>query len=182
MSSLNNTPDQRSFGRPVVCQIVGYKNSGKTTLVCALVEKLKTEGYRVAVIKHDAHDFEMDHPGTDSFRHREAGAEAIALVSPRKTAVIREKSLPLDVIIQDFAGYDVILVEGFKQEDHSKLVMVRKSDDFELIHTLSSIKAVVAWMNAEDVLAAVGKETLDGLNLFQIDELERIYGWLKQQI
>ncbi|MED5018059.1 molybdopterin-guanine dinucleotide biosynthesis protein B [Paenibacillus chibensis] len=182
MSSLNHTPDHGGFGRPLVCQIVGYKNSGKTTLVCALVEKLKTEGYRVAVIKHDAHDFEMDHPGTDSFRHREAGAEAIAIVSPRKTAVIREKSLPLDVIIRDFAGFDVILVEGFKQENYSKLVLVRRTDDFELIHALSSVKAVVAWMSAEDVLSAVGKETMERLNLFQIDELERIYGWLKQQI
>lgn len=166
--------------KPFVCQIVGYKNSGKTTLVCALVERLKAEGCRVAVIKHDAHDFEMDHPGTDSYRHRAAGAAAIALVSPRKTAVIREEETSLDKLIEDFCGYDVILVEGFKKERYPKLVMVRRAEDTELVRGLENVAGIVSWLPEAQVLSA-GEPRVPFL-LFGKDDHGRITDWMLRQI
>ncbi len=169
-------------GTPFVLQIVGYKNSGKTTLVCSLVERLKVKGYRVAVIKHDAHDFEMDHAGTDTYRHRAAGASAIALVSARQTAVIRSEELSLQKLIHDFDAYDIVLVEGFKHESYSKLVMVRRDGDRELIHLLENVKGVVTWMAAEDELSAAGQEKASGLAVFGKDEIAAVIDWLEQQL
>ncbi|GIO66535.1 molybdopterin-guanine dinucleotide biosynthesis protein B [Paenibacillus sp. JTLBN-2024] len=166
--------------KPFVCQIVGYKNSGKTTLVCALVERLKAEGRRVAVIKHDAHDFEMDHPGTDSYRHRAAGAAAIALVSPRKTAVIREEETSLEKLIEDFGGYEVILVEGFKKERYPKLVMVRRAEDAELIWELENVAGVVSWLPEAQVFSA--GEPREHLVRFGKDDHRRITDWMLRQI
>ena len=183
MSTLNKAhADQNVVDKPFVCQVVGYKNSGKTTLVCALVERLKAKGFRVAVIKHDAHDFEMDHPGTDSYRHRAAGASAIALVSPRKTAVIREEEICLDELVNDFSSYDIILVEGFKQESYPKLVMVRRAEDRELIQNLSSVQGVVTWLSKEETLAEVGQETTEYPVVFGKDEIEQITDWLQKRI
>ncbi|MDR9854146.1 molybdopterin-guanine dinucleotide biosynthesis protein B [Paenibacillus sp. VCA1] len=166
--------------KPFVCQIVGYKNSGKTTLVCALVERLKAGGCRVAVIKHDAHDFEMDHPGTDTYRHRAAGASAIALVSARKTAVIREEETSLDELIEDFCDYDVVLVEGFKQEHYPKLVMVRRAEDQELVRSLDHVAGVVSWLPEKQVVSA--GEARERMLLFGKDEHERIADWLRRQM
>ena len=69
---------------PFIFAISGYKNSGKTTLITKLIPELKQRGYRVAVIKHDGHDFEADVPGTDSYRHQKAGA---ACPAAEETAV-----------------------------------------------------------------------------------------------
>ncbi|GIP25960.1 hypothetical protein J23TS9_10900 [Paenibacillus sp. J23TS9] len=179
MSSVKRAhADQDAVDKPFVCQVVGYKNSGKTTLVCSLVERLKEMGFRVAVIKHDAHDFEMDHPGTDSYRHRAAGASAIALVSPRKTAVIREEEIYLDELVKGFSSYDIILVEGFKQENYPKLVMVRRAEDRELIKKLSSVKGVVTWLSKEETLA----ETTELPIVFGKDDVVQITEWLQKRI
>ena len=59
--------------------IIGWKNSGKTTLVCKLVEELVDRGYKVSTVKHTHHDVAMDHPGTDSFRHRRSGTTESAI-------------------------------------------------------------------------------------------------------
>ncbi|MBE9916675.1 molybdopterin-guanine dinucleotide biosynthesis protein B [Paenibacillus donghaensis] len=166
--------------KPYVCQIVGYKNSGKTTLVCALVERLRAQGCRVAVVKHDAHDFEMDHPGTDSYRHRAAGASAIALVSQRKTAVILEEETPLGKLIEDFSAYDIILVEGYKREGYPKLVMVRKAEDKELIQSLENVTGVVSWLPAEQIFSG-GQKGREHVTLFDKDEHERIADWVLRQ-
>ncbi|MCJ8012490.1 molybdopterin-guanine dinucleotide biosynthesis protein B [Paenibacillus sp. KQZ6P-2] len=165
---------------PFVCQVVGYKNSGKTTLVCSLVEKLNEQGYQVAVIKHDAHDFEMDQPGTDSYRHRAAGASAIALVSSRKTAVIREEEIALDELVMGFSEYDMVLVEGFKQERYPKLVMIRTAEDRELISSLASVIGVVTWLPVEETLAGLDVNTAGKLAVFGKDDVEQIADWIQK--
>ncbi len=66
---------------PIV-SFIGKKKSGKTTVVLGVIEELRSRGYRVAVIKHDTHGFEVDVPGTDSYRFRELGAEVVGISSP----------------------------------------------------------------------------------------------------
>lgn len=112
--------------QPVIFAISGYKNSGKTTLTVKLVEKLTEEGYKVATIKHDGHDFEPDVPGTDSYRHRKAGAYGCAVFSGKKWMVVKEQpeeqtaGINEQNLIKMFPEADIILLEGFKNSDWPK--------------------------------------------------------------
>lgn len=130
-----------------ILQVVGYKNSGKTTLVEKLVLALSEAGYEVGTVKRDAHDFTVDHEGTDTWRHRQAGARMTAITSAKRTAIMEERPSPLDEILQRMNGMDVVIVEGFKHEKHPKIVMVRTEEDLELAAQLAEVKAVVSWMS-----------------------------------
>jgi len=72
---------------PPPIHIVGRKNAGKTTLVCDLIAALTQQGLRVATVKHTHHQHELDVPGKDSWRHREAGAAAVGILSPGMVAM-----------------------------------------------------------------------------------------------
>ncbi|WP_432283274.1 molybdopterin-guanine dinucleotide biosynthesis protein B [Aminobacter sp. BA135] len=105
--------------------ITGWKNSGKTTLTERLVTELVGRGWRVSTIKHAHHDFDIDKPGADSFRHREAGATEVAIVSGRRWALtheLRNEAEPtLDDVLKRIAACDLVLVEGYKREHHLKI-------------------------------------------------------------
>ena len=72
--------------------IAGFKNAGKTTLVVDLIREVRSRGLRVATVKHAHHEFDIDHPGKDSYQHREAGAEEIIVASARQRTQQRESS------------------------------------------------------------------------------------------
>ncbi|OHV88196.1 molybdopterin-guanine dinucleotide biosynthesis protein B [Mesorhizobium sp. ORS 3428] len=105
--------------------ITGWKNSGKTTLTEKLVAELVRRGWTVSTVKHAHHDFDIDKPGTDSFRHRQAGATEVAVVSGRRWALmheLRDEDEPkLDEILSRLAPSDIVLVEGYKREAHKKI-------------------------------------------------------------
>lgn len=162
---------------PAVCQIVGYKNSGKTTLICALIPLLQRRGCSVAVIKHDAHDYDMDHPGTDTWQHRQAGASAIAITNATRTSIIEERGRSLSELIAEFSGYDYVLVEGFKQEiSYPKLVMIHKEEDLQLLEETGSIVAAVVW---ESRMKEWGG--LAGIRQFTVNDHAGITDFLWQQ-
>jgi len=73
---------------PIV-SFVGYSNSGKTTFLVKVITELKKRGYRIGVIKHDGHDFEIDHVGTDTWKHQQAGADVVCIASSHKVAVMQ---------------------------------------------------------------------------------------------
>ena len=110
---------QRIFG------IVGWKNSGKTTLTEKLVAELTRRGWRVSTVKHAHHGFDIDSQGADSFRHREAGAMEVAIVSGRRWALMHElrgdDEPTLDAILARLAPCDIVLIEGYKREPHKKI-------------------------------------------------------------
>ena len=104
--------------RPALVAIVGKSDSGKTTLIEKLVPELVRLGLRVGTVKHDAHSFEIDHPGKDSWRHGQAGAEAYAIASPERLAFITklDGEMPLaDIARRYFAGFDLVVAEGYKR-------------------------------------------------------------------
>ncbi len=105
--------------------ITGWKNSGKTTLVERLVSELTRRGYRVSTVKHAHHQFDIDKPGTDSHRHREAGAIEVALVSGYRWALMHElrgdDEPPLEAVLNRLSPCDLVLVEGYKREAHAKI-------------------------------------------------------------
>ncbi|AIQ13143.1 hypothetical protein PDUR_15395 [Paenibacillus durus] len=139
--------------RPAVCQVVGYKNSGKTTLICELIRLLKAKGCSVAVIKHDVHGFETDRPGTDTWRQREAGAGAVAITGNEQSFIFESRSRELEELIKAFMHYDYVLVEGFKEESYPKIVLLRNEADLELSSRLSGVTASAIWGELPEVIA-----------------------------
>lgn len=130
--------------RPKVFAVSGIKNSGKTTLVERLVTALKAEGYRVGVIKHDGHDFEADHKGTDSYRHKAAGAENVIVYSKSKIMMIKdyhEQSLEDLIDLQN--EMDIVILEGMKYSDYPKLEIVRGAVSTESVCKKETLLALV---------------------------------------
>ncbi|MGB4549348.1 MAG: molybdopterin-guanine dinucleotide biosynthesis protein B [Syntrophales bacterium] len=120
---------------PVV-SIVGRSNTGKTTLIEKMIGELVGRGYRVATIKHNLHGFDIDHPGKDSWRHREAGARMTVLASPKKMALIKdvERDYTIDEIRDRYVDdADIILVEGYKENDFPKIEVFRSTLGVELL-------------------------------------------------
>lgn len=119
-----------------IISIVGRSNTGKTTLIEKMIKELAARGYRVATIKHNLHGFDIDHPGKDSWRHREAGARLTVLASPKKVAVIRDvdRDYTIDEIRDRYVeDADIILVEGYKENDFPKIEVFRSSLGDELL-------------------------------------------------
>ncbi len=114
-----------------VIGIVGWKNSGKTTLVEKLVRELTARGLKVSTIKHAHHDFDIDHPGKDSFRHRIAGAHEVVVASAHRWALLHEHRGAPEPSLADLLAHlepcDLALVEGFKYGPHRK-IEVRRCD------------------------------------------------------
>ncbi len=110
-----------------ILSIVGKKNSGKTTLIETLIPLLRAQGLRVGTIKHDAHAFDIDHAGTDSHRHKQAGSVATAIVSDGKMALVRDNEGELDVhaVAAMLGPVDLILAEGYKTSDFPKIEVYR---------------------------------------------------------
>ncbi len=109
----------------LIYAVCGYKNTGKTTVVSGVVRLLSQRGCRLAVIMHDGHDFEGDVPGTDSWRHMEAGAYATAVFSPNRYLVHKKcRGTTAEELMAMFPEADIILIEGLKDCDYPKYCCV----------------------------------------------------------
>lgn len=109
--------------RPYIYAVSGYKNSGKTTLITSLLPELAGRGYKVAVIKHDGHDFESDVPGTDTWRFQKAGAFGTGVYSSRRLMITKEYHEPDETMLaKAFGEADIILIEGLKHSAYPKYV------------------------------------------------------------
>ncbi len=108
-----------------VLGVAGYKNSGKTTLVTRIVRELTGRGYAISTIKHAHHGFDIDRPGRDSFLHRGAGAQEVAIISNSRWALMRElrgaQKPVFDEVLSKISPCDLVVVEGYKQEPHPKI-------------------------------------------------------------
>ncbi len=120
--------------KPVIAAICGVKNSGKTTLIAALITRFNELGKKVAVIKHDGHDFHCDIPGTDTYRFSAAGAYGVAAFSKNRTFLHRtgngDTISDLTALLPDA---DVILVEGMKDSSLRKIELVRNGISREAV-------------------------------------------------
>jgi molybdopterin-guanine dinucleotide biosynthesis protein B len=136
---------------PIIA-IVGRSNSGKTALIEQLIPEFIKRGYRVATIKHHDKDFDIDHEGKDTWRHKQAGAQSVIIASPHKIAVIEDTSqdLSLDELATHFIRQaDIIIAEGFKRDRHPKIEVFRQEGHSHPLATeLKNVIAVVS-----DVLA-----------------------------
>ena len=143
-----------------VVGFAGYSGSGKTTLIEQLIVVLKKRGLRVSVVKHAHHSFDIDHPGKDTFRHREAGAFEVAVASSNRFALIREFEKPSEMTVHQmiaelYDGVDWVLVEGFKDSDLLKIEVWRApTHDYE---------AKPARYMDDDFIAAIATDAADQL-------------------
>jgi len=105
--------------------VAGFKNAGKTTLVEKLVAELTRRGFRDSTVKHAHHSFDIDHQGRDSFRHRQAGATEVAVVSASRWAIIHELRHEAEPALADILAKldacDLVIVEGYKRDAHDKI-------------------------------------------------------------
>ncbi|OBY28810.1 molybdopterin-guanine dinucleotide biosynthesis protein B [Leisingera sp. JC1] len=129
--------------------VTGWKNNGKTGLMERLVAEFCARGFSVSTIKHAHHATDVDQPGTDSHRHRQAGASEVVLASAGRVAIMQElrgaPEPPLAELLARLNPVDLVLVEGYKREPHPKIEAFRQEAGTELIAPRDpSIRAVAS--------------------------------------
>ena len=163
-----------------VIGLCGSSNSGKTTLAEKLIRALKARGCRVSVVKHAHKRFDIDRPGKDSFRHREAGAFEVVIASSHRLALVREFEQPAELsvhhlIAELYDGVDWVLVEGFRHADLLKVEVWRAG----LGHTAHYADDAFITAVATDDAAALPTPT--GRPVFTLDDAAPLCDWLLAQ-
>ena len=136
-----------------VLGVVGWSGSGKTALLVALLPLLRVGGLRVSTIKHAHHGFDMDRPGKDSYRHREAGAHEVLVAASGRWALLHEVVGPeptLTELLEKLEPVDLVLVEGFKSHPFPKLEVYRPA-----------LSKPPIWRTESDVVAVASDEPTD---------------------
>ena len=158
---MSNTQQGQKLGPRHIIGIVGWSGSGKTTLFSDLIPVLTGRGFTVSTMKHTHHDFDMDQPGKDSYRHREAGAQEVLLTSRKRWALLHElrdaPEFEIDALIRKMA-VDILLIEGFKAHRFPKIEVNRPSRGKKLL-----------CQTDDSVVALATDETVDGLGVPQLD-------------
>ena len=134
--------------------VIGWKNSGKTSLMERLVADITGRGFSVSTVKHVHHTVDLDHPGKDTYRHRAAGAREVVLASADRLAIMVEHRGPepeLPAVLARLAPVDLILVEGYKRDFHPKIEVWREATDQPLIQTGDPLVRAVATDAALDL-------------------------------
>lgn len=157
-----------------VIGIVGWSGSGKTTLLTALLPLLRGRGLTVSTVKHAHHGFDMDRPGKDTFRHREAGAREVLVLSGTRWALLHEVSGTeprLPELLARMQPVDLVLVEGFKTHPFAKLEVHRPA-----------LGKPPIWPTEPDVVAVAADAPLAGCDrtLLPLNDPAAVVGWLLQ--
>jgi molybdopterin-guanine dinucleotide biosynthesis protein B len=149
----------------------GWSGSGKTTLIERLIPRFLAQGLTVALVKHAHHEFEIDRPGKDSRRHREAGCQEVLITSSVRWALIHElrgaDELTLDGALARLSPCDIVLVEGFKSAPLPKLEIYRESVGKALLHTGDpNILAVASDVALSTALPRFALDDIDAIAAF----------------
>jgi molybdopterin-guanine dinucleotide biosynthesis protein B len=121
--------------RVPIISMVGKSGVGKTTALERVIREVKRRGYRVGTVKHDTHGFEMDTPGKDSWRHAQAGSDAVVISGPGKLALIRilDEEMSIDDIVPLMGDVDLVITEGYKRGNKPKIEITRRERGTELL-------------------------------------------------
>ncbi len=156
--------------------VTGWKNAGKTGLMERLVAEITGRGFTVSTVKHAHHAFDVDQPGTDSNRHRDAGASEVLLASGQRVALMQElRGAPepsLDSLLARLSPVDLVLIEGYKREGHPKVEAFRAEPGNPLI----AIK--------DETIRAVASDTPLDLDrpVFDLNDTARIAAFILQEV
>lgn len=153
--------------------VVGWKNSGKTTLVAALVREIKSLGYTVSTVKHAHHAFDLDQPGRDSYKHREAGAKEVLISSGKRWALMHEVEdedpYSLDELLGKMQPVDLVLIEGYKTARHMKIECHRENAETPLI--LENDETVIALAKDQGSKAVVKRDDITELDINDVSSI-----------
>lgn len=158
--------------KPQIVAVVGKSNAGKTTFLEKLIRELKNRNIKVGTIKHDVHGFDIDQPGKDTWRHAQAGADAVIISSPSKVAVIKkvEQEMNLDQVAEYITDMDIILTEGYKNSTKPKIEINRMAHSAELL------------CSADELIAVVSDTDWDlGVPVFDLDDAAGVAGLLQKK-
>ena len=160
-----------------VVAFAGYSGSGKTTLVESLIPVLKQRGLRVSVVKHAHHSFDIDRPGKDTHRHREAGAFEVVVASSNRLALMREFETPTELsvhhlIAELYEGVDWVLVEGFKSSDLLKVEVWRAASGKPARYPDDDFVVAIATDSPEQMPQATLRPVLD------LNDANALANWL----
>ncbi len=157
---------------PIVC-FVGKSNSGKTTFIERVIPELVRAGYKVATVKHAGHGFDLDTEGKDSWRHKQAGASSVVVLSKGSMAMFADVSDQLKVedvrarFLDD--SYDLIIAEGWKNEGYPKIVIVREQVGEIPIST-------------QGLLAVVSDKPVDvNVPIFELNDVSAVAAFIMKQ-
>lgn len=156
--------------------IAGYSGSGKTTLIEKLIPVLVLEGYKVSLVKHAHHEFDIDHPGKDSWRHRHAGASEVLIGSSNRWALMHElRGAPepsLEDLLKRLSPCDLVIVEGWKFHAIPKIEVHRKLAEKPLLFREdASVIGIATDEPLASALPQFGLEDADGVAQFIVHEL-----------
>lgn len=132
---------------PPVVSLVGRSGVGKTVFLERLIAELKSRGFKIGTIKHHPHEFEIDQPGKDSWRHARAGSDTVVLSSPRKVAVIKhlDQEMDLDNIVEAYLDdVELVITEGYKSGPKQKIEVSRRERGRRLVSPPEDLIAIVA--------------------------------------
>lgn len=158
-----------------VIQIIGFKNSGKTTLATKIIEKLEKQGYRAASLKHHGHGgVPIGMENTDSEKHRRAGAifsgvEGDGLFQLSAASWNMEQMLSVYQLLQ----IDVLVMEGFKKEPFPKIALIKRKEEMALLEQAENIRAVVSPLSLSDSAACP---------VFDVNNIDELFEWLHSEL
>lgn len=162
-----------------IISFVGLSDVGKTTVLEKVVRELKKRSYRVAVVKHDVHGFDIDRPGKDTWRFAQAGSDVVVISSKNKMAMIKrtDKELSLDQLEEQvISDVDLILTEGYKSADKPKVEISRAQVSKELLCTEEELLALVTDQRFDMDVPHFGLEDTVGLVDFLVEKVLRRKG------
>ena len=163
-----------------VVGFAGYSGSGKTTLIERLIPELRRRGQRVSVVKHARHGFDMDRPGKDTYRHREAGALEVVVASNERLALLREFEVAHELSVHQliaelYDGVDWVLVEGFREADLIKIEVWRAATGKPVRYPADDFIAAIATDSPEALPTPTGLPVLD------LNDPQAVADWLLSQ-
>lgn len=146
-------------GIPVI-SVAAYSGTGKTTFLEKLIAVLKEQNVRVAVVKHDGHDFEVDKEGKDSWRFTQAGADVTALISSHKAVLMENRPVDVPVFLNQIKDVDLILTEGFKEESWPKILLYRETSGMVMAADPKECMAVISDVHITDSVPEFGLDNI----------------------
>ena len=156
-----------------VVGIVGWKDVGKTFFVTEIINLLVKKGYKVGTIKHAHHDFDIDKPGTDSFKHRKSGASEVIISSSKRWAKIIENNnkteKKLNELLREFIDVDLVIVEGFKNENHPKIEIIGQNSKI-VNNEIKNVVAIVADQKTKSNIPLFMRNDVESLTEFIINK------------
>ncbi|MBW8313384.1 MAG: molybdopterin-guanine dinucleotide biosynthesis protein B [Hydrogenophaga sp.] len=160
-----------------VVGFAGFSGAGKTTLVEQLIPVLRQRGLRVSVVKHVHHGFEIDHPGKDTWRHREAGAYEVVAASPQRLVLMREFERPVELTVHDVIrtlhpGVDWVLVEGYRDSNLLKVEVWRAATGKPVLYPDDPFVAAIATDSTDQLPQTTLRPVLN------LNDAAAVAGWL----